>query len=207
MDFETFRAEWANKEKSELLQGLYGWVTAAHMVKSAYESAESKAEKLAAVGSFMQGFIERHGLAETFKAEAAQDVALQRHYKTHAEQWRDDKSLVAAALAENGRLSAVAALAPGRDALKKGRSAGAKVTQENSKAKKGRIEAAVDAMFLRPGDPINQNGLLVTEATAGQIARKVQGVTGLQGYAESTFLKIVGTRVAHCRSLRREQNV
>lgn len=207
MDFETFRAEWANKEKTELLQDLYGWVKAAHMVKAACETAEAKAEKLNAVLTFTQGFIERHGLSETFKAEAAQDEALVSHYREHADQWRNDKSLIATAIAENGRLSAVAALAPQRDALKKGRSAGAKVTQENSKAKKGRIEAAVDAMFLRPGDPINQNGLLVTEATADQIARKVQGVTGLQGYAESTFLKIVGTRVAHCRSLRREQNV
>lgn len=90
-------------------------------------------------------------------------------------------------------------------ALSAGRSLGAKGTKESSEKKLLPIHNAVDALFERPNDPINRNGLLVTEATTDQIVKKVHGITGLRGYTETTFSKIVGARVAHCRKLRREQ--
>ncbi len=105
MDFETFCASLKDKKREQIVRAAYHWFSEANLTAEALILSEAEVAHLTFIAEFMRGFIERHGLAETFKEEASRDTALQTHYQTRGEQWQNGRQLIAAALVENGRLS------------------------------------------------------------------------------------------------------
>lgn len=147
MDIDVFRDSLADKKREQIVRAAYHWFTEANLTAEALLLSEAEVAHLTFISEFMQGFIERHGLSEIFKAEASRDTALQTHYQTRGEQWQNDRQLIAAALVENGRLSV--AQNRSEQAGKAGRAAADNMASQRKKADEAtakKLRAAVQTV-------------------------------------------------------------